>query len=62
MIHGDVIYLFKEVDDAAVWSLVLRDESPCDKMINDTLKKWWNWLYVNCKPTKVSPGQANHLD
>lgn len=49
VIHGDIIYLFKEVDDTSIWSLVFWDESPCDKMINDTLEKWWNWLDVNCK-------------
>lgn len=54
MIHEDIIYLFKEVDDAAIWSFVFWDESPCDKVVNDTLKKWWNWLNVSCKETKTS--------
>lgn len=42
-------YLFKIVDDATVWPFVLLNYVPLNKVINDTMEKWRNWLYITCK-------------
>lgn len=45
--------LVKEVDDAAIWFSTFRDQTPLNKVIDDSLQNKGNWFDITYKAMKT---------